>query len=269
MVLEASAQSPAASGTSAVRVLVGTSGWHYAHWKSRFYPPQAPAADWLEVYARRFSAVEVNNSFYHLPESATIDGWRTATPPGFVFAVKAPRSITHLRKLRNCEAALTTFLTRLERFGRKLGPILFQLPPHWHANPRRLEDFLALLPENQRCAFELRDPDWHRDEVYAVLRARGAAFCIYDLKGFTAPLVTTADFVYLRLHGPTAAPYAGSYNETSLRDWAAKAKRWSQREGRDVYIFFDNDEAAHAVRDAQSIGKYLTEDTRSASNLTD
>jgi len=244
------------------RILVGTSGWHYPHWKHLFYPEDMARADWLAYYGERLSGVEVNNSFYRLPEAATIDEWREASPKGFVFAVKAPRTITHLNKLRNCKSAVEGFLGRLERFGTKLGPILFQLPPRWHCNPQRLEEFLGLLPENQRYAFEFRDPTWHTDAIYELLAARNAAFCVYDLEAFTSPLETTADFVYVRLHGPGENAYTGSYRDPTLRTWAGRAKRWARREGRDVYIFFDNDQNAYATKNAARFQSHLATENR-------
>jgi uncharacterized protein YecE (DUF72 family) len=245
-------------------ILVGTSGWHYPHWQGPFYPPDLPPAQWLARYAQTFRTVEVNATFYRLPEPATFTAWREATPDRFLFALKAPRGITHTRKLANCAEPLGAFLARARLLGPKLGPLLFQLPPHWHANPRRLEDFLTQLPAGVRCAFEFRDPTWHTESVYEVLRARGVAFCVYDLAGFTAPLAVTANFAYLRLHGPGASPYAGSYSETQLRDWAAKARQWAGRGGKDVYLFFDNDQSGYAVRNAGSIQKYVDEDIRAA-----
>lgn len=239
-------QAAATPGT----IVIGTSGWHYPHWRGRFYPPDLPREEWLAFYAGQLPGVEINNSFYRLPEPATIDRWRERTPPGFVFAVKAPRTITHLRKLRNCADTLGLFLGRLERFGRKLGPVLFQLPPRWHCNPARLEAFLGLLPLGFRYAFEFRDPSWHTDPIHALLREHGAASCIFDLEGQTSPLKTTTDFVYLRLHGPAPQPYSGSYADPALGTWSARVKRWTRREGRDVFLFFDNDERAHAVRNA-------------------
>jgi uncharacterized protein YecE (DUF72 family) len=204
--------------------------------------------------------VEVNGSFYRLPEAATFTAWRETTPEGFVFAVKAPRTITHLRKLRGCAEPLAPFLARARLLGPKLGPLLFQLPPRWSVNPRRLDEFLAELPVGLRYAFEFRDPSWHTEDVYAVLRARRAAFCAYDLAGFTTPLELTADFAYVRLHGPGAQPYQGSYAEHQLRDWAAKARQWAGRGGREVFLFFDNDQAGYAIRNAMSIRKYLEDD---------
>ena len=241
-------------------VRIGTSGWHYPHWQGPFYPSGLAADQWLSHYASHLGAVEVNGTFYHIPQATAFTAWREQTPEDFLFALKAPRTITHMRKLRACAEPLAPFLARARLLGPKLGPLLFQLPPRWHANPRRLAEFLAGLPVGPRYAFEFRDPSWHCEAVYEVLSARNAAFCIYNLAGFTSPLATPADFVYLRLHGPGAEPYQGSYGEHQIRDWAARARQWSGRGHKDVYIFFDNDQAGYAVRNALSMRKYLTEE---------
>ncbi|MDJ0872578.1 MAG: DUF72 domain-containing protein [Gammaproteobacteria bacterium] len=240
-------------------IAAGTSGWHYPHWKNRLYPRDLPPTAWLSFYAEHFPAVEVNNSFYRLPEAATIEEWVTNVPESFLFAVKAPRGITHLKKLRNCAASLDQFLERLELFGPRLGPVLFQLPPHWHANPQRLGEFLELLPIGRRYVFEFRDHSWHTDDVYDLLADHNAAFCIYDLETFTSPLKTTADFVYVRLHGPGEQAYTGSYGNATLRTWTGRAKRWASREKRDVYVFLDNDERGYAVKNALRMRSQLGE----------
>jgi uncharacterized protein YecE (DUF72 family) len=249
-----------ADGGSGRPVRVGTSGWHYPHWQGPYYPQDLPADHWLAHYARELSTVEVNGTFYRLPEATTLAAWREQTPEGFLFSIKASRTITHMRKLRNCAEPLGLLLARARLLGPKLGPLLFQLPPHWGANPRRLEELLVGLPVGLRYAFEFRDPSWHIEEVYEVLRARNAAFCIYDLAAFTSPLSVTADFVYVRLHGPSPQPYQASYSETQLRDWAARARNWAGRGGKDVFIYFDNDQAGYAIRNALSIRKYLAEE---------
>lgn len=233
------------------RVRIGTSGWHYEHWRGPFYPPDLPASRMLAFYGQRFDSVELNNSFYHLPSEQAFAGWRDGTPAGFCFAVKANRYLTHMKKLKDPAPGLARFLPRAGVLGAKLGPILFQLPPRWHVNVERLATFLAALPARHRYSFELRDPSWHVPPVFAALRRHNAAFCIYDLEGFQAPIQVTADFVYVRLHGPTRA-YGGCYSADALRAWARRVRRWAAT-GLRVFVYFDNDEAAYAVRNAREL----------------
>lgn len=233
---------------------IGTSGWHYAHWRGPFYPDDLPSARWLEYYARRFRTVEINNTFYRLPSASTLDAWRRTAPRGFCFAVKASRLITHLKKLKDPEKTVTGFLERIERLGDELGPVLFQLPPRWDCDVERLAAFLAALPSRHRYAFELRDPRWHTPTVYRLLERAGAAFCAYDLAGFHSPVVVTTDFAYVRLHGPGGA-YHGSYSRAALRTWARRIGAWSSLAA--VFVYFDNDEAGYAVRNAATLRDLL------------
>lgn len=230
-------------------VRVGTSGWAYPHWRGRFYPAALPEADWLSHYTRSFDSVELNSSFYRLPTRDQFAAWREGTPPGFVFAVKASRFITHMKKLLDPDLTLPPLLEAVAGLGDRLGPLLFQLPPRWHVNLDRLQSFLQVLPRNIRCAFEFRDPSWHCREVAERLAKFNAAFCIYDIGGFTSPRWVTTDFVYLRLHGP-GAPYCGGYGEAALQEWA----EWLDGQGvADAYAYFDNDEAAYAVENARRL----------------
>jgi uncharacterized protein YecE (DUF72 family) len=238
-----------------VRYFIGTSGWHYPHWRGAFYPADLPAHDWLAFYAREFNAVEVNASFYRLPTLATVRAWCAAVPGHFRFALKASRYITHMKKLRAPHTSLRAFLAVAQALGNKCGSLLFQLPPHWRCNPERLAAFLKALPKNRECAFELRDPSWHNPEVYALLRRYNAAFCIYELAGFESPQVITADFAYIRLHGPAAYAYGGSYSDNALEVWAERIRDWKKL--RRVYAYFDNDEAGHAVRNALALRTLL------------
>ena len=232
---------------------IGTSGWVYPHWRGVFYPFGLPESDWLAFYAGQFASVEINRSFYRLPTRENFASWREATPEGFVFAVKASRFITHFKKLKAPEATLPPLLQAIEGLGDKLGPLLFQLPPRWRANPARLRDFLQALPEGVRAAFELRDPSWHTPEVLDLLTEFNAAFCVYDIGGFQSPRVTTADFVYLRLHGP-GAPYCGRYGTAALAGWA----EWLRSQPvATTHVYFDNDQAAYAVRDALELKEML------------
>lgn len=227
---------------------IGTSGWHYPHWQGPFYPQDLAPSAWLDYYARYFATVEINNSFYRLPSRAAVRAWKVATPAGFTFAIKASRYITHMKKLRAPQASLRAFLAATQSLGNQCGPLLFQLPPRWHCRPERLAAFLKALPKNRECAFELRDPSWHNPQVYALLRRHNAAFCIYELAGFESPQVITADFVYIRLHGPAAYAYGGCYAESALQQWAERIRSWKKL--RRAYVYFDNDEGAYAVRNA-------------------
>ncbi len=237
-------------------VHVGTSGWSYPHWAGRFYPGDLPQRRWLAFYARHFATVEINNAFYRLPSPDTFAAWARQTPPGFLFAVKASRYITHLKKLKAPDEALARLLHHAAHLGDKLGPILFQLPPHWRCNPERLADFLQRLPGGHHYAFEFRDPSWFCEAVDDLLRDHACAFCIYHLAGRQSPLTVTAPFVYIRLHGPDG-PYQGRYGRDGLRDWAKRIRAWAE-EGRTVYCYFDNDQNAYAVEDARTLQDLLT-----------
>jgi len=231
-------------------VHIGTSGWSYPHWRESFYtgPLARRQGQWLSHYADHFDCVEINSSFYRLPSPATVEQWLAQTPVEFLFTVKASRYITHMKKLKDCARPLADFLAIARLFSTRLGIVLFQLPPRWHADPGRLRQFLALLPQDLRFAMEFRDPSWHVPEVEALLRAHKVAFCQYDLAGFTTPCLVTTDLVYLRLHGPGEA-YAGSYSGDALEAWASRIKAWD-REGCAVYVFFDNDQHGYAVQNA-------------------
>ncbi len=235
---------------------IGTSGWAYPGWRGIFYPRDLRQGEWLGHYARFFDTVEVNASFYRLPTEKLIAAWCARTPEGFRFAVKAWRAITHYRRLAACEDLLADFFDRIAHFGDRLGPVLFQLPPRFPADPGRLARFLERLPKGHRYAFEFRDPSWHREAVYGLLRKAGAAFCPFDLAGLLGPRVVTADFVYVRLHGHERR-YRGAYDEALLADWA-RWLRQRREEGREVWFYFDNtDEAAHAVFDAMRLRRLL------------
>jgi len=234
---------------------IGTSGWHYPHWRGRFYPEAVPTRDWLAYYAQQFDSVEINSSFYRLPSLSTVRHWRDSVPKDFRFALKASRFITHRKKLRAPVASLRRLLAVAHALGPRRGPLLFQLPPRWRCNPARLAAVLRALPARGDYAFEFRDPSWHNPEVYALLRRYRAAFCIYELAGFESPHVLTANFAYIRLHGPAAAAYAGSYSDAALAAWAEEIRGWKRL--RRVYVYFDNDEAAYAADNAQTLRALL------------
>jgi uncharacterized protein YecE (DUF72 family) len=233
---------------TAMRIRVGTSGWHYKHWRGAFYPDDLASTKWLAYYVARFSTVEVNNSFYKLLSPSAVIQWYEATPKDFLFAVKASRYITHNKRLSDAQDSYGRFFASVAGFKEKLGPILFQLPPHWSVNGERLEAFLAMLPPRHRYAFEFRDPSWHTEEIFQILARYNAAFCIYQLAGFTSPLKVTADFVYVRLHGP-GGKYQGDYSGRQLARWAKLARGWSS-DGKAVFVYFDNDQAGYAAKNA-------------------
>lgn len=237
-------------------IRVGTSGYHYKHWLGRYYPAGTKPSGMLAHYLHDFDTVELNNTFYQLPSGSTFDAWRDATPRDFLYAVKGSRFITHMIKLKDAQRGLTNFMPRAERLGRKLGPILWQLPPGWKVNAERLEEFLSLLPPKHRYTFELRNQTWMTDAVFEVLQKYNAAFCIYELAGYQSPLEITADWTYIRLHGPTAFKYQGSYSDAQLGEWARRIRGWSRRM-KAVYVYFDNDDSAYAVDDALTLKRLL------------
>jgi uncharacterized protein YecE (DUF72 family) len=234
-------------------VHIGTSGWHYKHWKGPFYPERLPASKMLDYYAERFRTVELNNTFYRLPTEAAVEDWRDSTPRDFTFAVKGSRFLSHMKKLKDPEPGIARFFERVDRLRRKLGPVLFQLPPWWEVNAERLDRFLDALPRRRRYAFELRNPTWHTPEILAILRRHNAAYCVFEIAGFFSGIQMTADFTYVRLHGPGGA-YQGSYSEDALRGWAERIREW-RRDLRAVYVYFDNDQAAYAVENAIALQK--------------
>jgi uncharacterized protein YecE (DUF72 family) len=231
-----------------MRIHVGTSGWSYAHWKSLFYPADLPEAQWLAFYAARFHTVEINNSFYRLPDPRTLASWVKTVPKQFEFTVKASRFITHMKKLKDPKRSTRTFFRRISGLGDHLGPILFQLPPRWRFDARRLEGFLRVLSRDFRYAFEFRDRSWINEEALELLARSKAAFCIYDLDDYLSPKNVTTDFVYVRLHGPDG-PFRGSYDARTLAGWARHFTGWADQR-RKVYCYFDNDERAYAAENA-------------------
>jgi uncharacterized protein YecE (DUF72 family) len=234
---------------------IGTSGWHYKHWRGTFYPMSTKDKEQLKVYLETFQTVEINNSFYRLPESTTFEQWRKSTPENFIFSVKASRFITHMKKLKDTYESLQTFLKNANALKEKLGPILFQLPPGWKINSERLSDFLKQLPKGYRYAFEFRNHTWYEEEVFTLLRKYNCAFCIYELDHHISPMEITANFVYLRLHGPEGK-YQGSYDQHQLSNWAKLCRKWSEEE-KEVFVYFDNDQLGYAGFNAQSLKNIL------------
>ncbi len=233
------------------KIYIGTSGWHYKHWIGSFYPQGTKDADQLSYYLEFFKTVELNNSFYRLPAPETFANWRKAVPADFVFAIKGSRYITHQKKLNIEKENISIFFNSVKRLREKAGPVLFQLPPHWNVNVERFARFLKLLPKKYRFTFEFRNHSWYNDEVDELLRRYNCAFCIYELEHHLSPLKVTADFVYTRLHGP-GNKYQGSYTDTQLEKWAVQCKAW-QKDGKDAYVYFDNDQLGYAAFNAKKL----------------
>lgn len=237
-------------------LFVGTSGYNYPHWRERFYPAGLPARRWLNYYATRFNTVELNVTFYRLPDARTFAGWYARTPAGFLFALKGSRLVTHLKRLENVDDAISKFFHAAGELREKLGVVLWQLPPGLHANTARLAAFCGLLytnpvARNTRHAFEFRHQSWFVPEVYRILSAHNFALCIADAPRWPSAEEVTADFVYLRFHGGRRL-YASCYTEDELASWARKVVRWLG-EGRDVYAYFNNDAEGHAVANAETL----------------
>ena len=227
---------------------VGTSGWQYRDWKASFYPEKLAQSGWLGFYCERFQVVEVNNTFYHLPEAATFAKWERETPDDFVVAVKMSRYLTHLKRLLDPEEPVHRFMSRARALGRKLGPVLVQLPPRFEVDPGRLEATLSQFDRDVRVAVEFRDESWYTDEVREILEAHGAALVLADRRHRSTPLWRTADWGFVRLHEGLARPRP-CYGEAVLREWLQRiAELWPSHA--DVFAFFNNDHRCCAVRDA-------------------
>ncbi len=238
-------------------VRIGTSGWSYAHWEPELYPPGLPAAARLGRYAATFGTAELNSSFYRWPRPGTFRYWRRKLPDGFCLSVKAPRGLTHGRKLYGPETWLQRIGAGWHELGDKRAVLLAQLGPAQERDDARLGYFLRLVPEWMRVAVEFRHSSWHCEEVFALLEAHGAAYCVMSGANLPCVLRATADFVYVRLHGPDHQHlYAGSYNDADLSWWAARIGEWDAT-GHDVFAYFNNDGQANAVRGARALRRHL------------
>ena len=234
-------------------ILVGTSGWSYDHWEPELYPPGLAPRDRLARYTAEFRTAELNSSFYRWPRPAAFASWRRRLPPGFQLSVKAPRGLTHARRLYGPEPWISRLRDGWHELGDRRAVLLVQLPPGQPRDDARLDYFLSLVPPWMRLAVEFRHPSWHHDDVLARLEDHGAAYCVMSGANLPCLLRVTASFAYARLHGPDHQHlYAGSYSDADLRWWADRCREWSQG-GRDVFIYFNNDGDAHAVRNARAL----------------
>jgi len=235
-------------------IYVGTSGWQYDHWQGRFYPEGLSKGRWLDHYVARFASVEVNNTFYRLPGEGAFERWKEASPPGFRWAVKASRYMTHIRRLRDCESSVRLLWDRASALGDALGPVLFQLPPGFRADLELLEGFLAILPDGLRAAFEFRDDSWRTDEVTSVLDAHGAAWVHADRPRVRRIDGPTGGWAYVRFHqGGLTHP---AYGRAKLRSWADRISAWNVG---DVFAYFNNDQLGAAPEDAALLIELLGE----------
>ena len=234
---------------------IGTSGWNYEHWKNIFYPETYTKSRWLQFYAQNFSTVEVNATFYRLPKAETFENWRRTTPEGFLWAVKANRYITHIKRLRDTGESLERFFSAARALKEKLGPVLFQLPPSLAIREDTLDEFCKNLKKyNHRSAFEVRHKSWLTDRVLAKFEEYRIAFCISDTAGrYPYAEAVTADFIYIRLHGSRKL-YASDYTEDELQAWAEKVRQWK----RDTYVYFDNDFGGYAAKNAARLKEILS-----------
>jgi uncharacterized protein YecE (DUF72 family) len=248
---------------AALQLRIGCSGWNYASWKRRFYPDGLPPSRWLAHYASVFNTVEVNGTFYRLPEATTFAAWRDETPAGFLMAVKASRFLTHMKRLRDPEEPLERLLSRAAALGPRLGPLLYQLPPTFHRDLGRLDAFLATLPRTLAGTrhrllhvLEFRHPSWYVRETYQLLERHAVSLCLHDKAGSGVVEEVTGPCVYVRFHG-TSGHYHGSYGDAALRRWASRlVDEW--RAGRHAFAYFNNDPEAVATRNARRLHELVT-----------
>lgn len=233
---------------------VGTSGFHYDHWSGLFYPEDLARTGWLKFYSNQFNTVELNSTFYRLPSEKAVASWRIITPPDFVFSVKVSRFITHIKRCRNVVEPVAKFVERARILGKKLGPLLYQLPANMKRDEKTLGEFLEILPEDLNHVFEFRNESWFQPPVFAILRRYNAGFCLYDMPGITTPLTMTAGFAYVRFHGSRRL-YGSDYSNEELAGWA---KKLASLDSPTTYIYFNNDTGAYAVKNAKTLRNMVT-----------
>ena len=232
---------------------IGTSGWSYDHWEGILYPPRTSSRARLDWYVGRFTTVEVNSSYYHWPRDTTFANWHARTPARFRLTIKAPRGLTHAKRLYAPESWIERIERGLQQLGNRFGVLLVQLPATFEYDYLRLEYFLDRIPSWIKVAVELRHPSWDRADVWTLLERRGTAYCVMSGAGLPCILRATAPFVYVRLHGPDMQYlYGGSYSDDDLRWWAERVREWTAH-GREVWIYFNNDWGGNAVRNADTL----------------
>ena len=236
---------------------VGTSGWSYPHWDGILYPPGLPPRDRLLFYTARYRTVELNASYYRWPKDSAFASWRRRLPDGFLLSVKAPRGLTHQRRLYAPDAWIDRIGAGLTKLGDRRGVLLVQLSPNFAFDYARLDYFLAHLPAWIEVAVEMRHPSWHQDATFELLERHRAAYCIMSGAQLPCILRATSGLVYLRLHGPSDEHlYGGSYSDDDLRWWADRINEWAAQ-GREVFAYFNNDGGGNAVRNADRLRELL------------
>jgi uncharacterized protein YecE (DUF72 family) len=239
------------------RVRIGTSGWHYDSWRGPFFPEGLGLKHQLQYYASQLDTAELNGVFYRTPTPEAVQRWYAETGDDFIFAWKASKFITHWKRLsQNAVNSLALLEERLSLLHEKAGPILFQLPPQFEADGERLAAFLGLLNRKRRYCFEFRHASWYAPEILRLLQASNIALCLSDHHDAPAPWTRTADFIYIRGHGP-GGRYRGRYPTPTLEQWARRVRTW--RRQHDVYVYFDNDQKSAAPADALKLRRLLRE----------
>jgi uncharacterized protein YecE (DUF72 family) len=239
-----------------ISIRIGTSGWTYKHWQRIFYPDKWPKSRWLDYYSKHFDTVELNASFYRLPNPATFQNWKARTPDNFLWSVKGSKFITHTKRLKDPAEPLGRLYSTSAGLGEKRGIILFQLPPSLAFDEKVFRNFCESLDPQVRHALEIRHPSWINNQVFDMLNEFNIALCVADTAGrYPSCEAITADFAYIRLHGSRKL-YASEYTEAELRTWAKKVEAWNK----DAFIYFDNDFEGHAVNNAKRLKEILRAD---------
>ncbi len=243
-----------------MKVLLGTSGWNYKHWSGLFYPSKIPQKDWLKYYAGFFNSVEINMTFYRFPQEKVIEAWKKQVPSGFIFSIKGNRIITHVKKLKDVESLLNKFLLIISNFNEKLGPVLFQLPPSFSYNKKRLESFCELLfsqkiIKDAKFSIELRDKSWVNEETFSILRKYKICLCFSDYPGIEIHSPSTASFIYMRRHGPTSL-YSSYYSLKEIEEDSSFIAKFVKN-SYNAYVYYNNDANAWAVQNAIQLKEYM------------
>jgi uncharacterized protein YecE (DUF72 family) len=232
-------------------VYIGTSGWSYKSWDKEFYPKEIPKSEQFEFYATQFPTVEINSTFYRLPTLKSVRGWRDKAPPGFVYAVKGSRFITHMKKITNLDGALDKYFERIQPLQKRTGAVLWQLPPFLKKDAERLEKFLRMLPKSYRYGVEFRHPSWLDEEIFSILGKYDAAHVSLSSKGMPMNLTVTTDFIYIRFHGLEGGA-AHDYTRVELEPWADFVREQS-KVAKSVYAYFNNDINVRAPDNARML----------------